>query len=333
MNSRFFSMDLRPSTSLLRIALLAELTGVRIVLTATPAAASVPCQPPTVDGNLNDLEHFANCVQPGDGCGVVITDDEKDICGANTLIPCNSSEACPSGGGLIYFANGADIILAIFAYDLASDTFFAGIRVAAGRAIGDADGGGTANDDCGPPGNITDQAGIGTGEPYLIYIDTTGDGTPEFRVEVSGNALKLNGVPVPVGNGSYATSGPNLELAVKGLGLPHVVSFKALTGFVFDGLSEDQTEWVTCTDVTSVGGNGESVPSGYLLYPSSPNPARSAASFRYALPVPSNAHLAIYDVSGRLVRVLVDASAQPAGEYTALWDGRDTQGGMVASGT
>ena len=41
--------------------------------------------------------------------------------------------------------------------------------------------------------------------------------------------------------------------------------------------------------------------------------------------------LRIYDVSGRLIRTLVD-EPQTAGEKTVTWNGRDTQGRSVASG-
>jgi hypothetical protein len=46
----------------------------------------------------------------------------------------------------------------------------------------------------------------------------------------------------------------------------------------------------------------------------------------------SRVHLAIYDVRGRLVRVLVDRD-MPAGEYRAEWNGTDDDGRPVASGT
>src|SRR5262245_57721196 len=174
-----------------------------------------PCVLPTIDGNLTDTETLANCLQPADGCGFVVVDPAKDICAPNSgFIPCDPSEACPAGGAAIYFANGSDLIRVIFAYDRASDTFVAGFRVVDGHAIGDADGGGSADDDCGAPGNIIDQAGIGLAEPYDVFIDTTCDGKPEYTVEVSGNALKVNGVVVPAGQGSFTAGGSNLELSV-----------------------------------------------------------------------------------------------------------------------
>ena len=67
------------------------------------------------------------------------------------------------------------------------------------------------------------------------------------------------------------------------------------------------------------------------LYPNYPNPFAGTTTLRYALPDEMNARLAVYDVLGRTVRVLGD-SRRPAGEYTAVWDGRDEAGQPVAPG-
>lgn len=56
-----------------------------------------------------------------------------------------------------------------------------------------------------------------------------------------------------------------------------------------------------------------------------PNPARDGATLRFAMPRPGAASLALHDVSGRRVRVLVRGE-QPAGEQRVRWDGRDQSG-------
>jgi hypothetical protein len=43
------------------------------------------------------------------------------------------------------------------------------------------------------------------------------------------------------------------------------------------------------------------------------------------------ARLAIHDVQGRLVRILVD-EVQPAGHYEVEWEGRDGRGKELATG-
>ena len=51
----------------------------------------------------------------------------------------------------------------------------------------------------------------------------------------------------------------------------------------------------------------------------------------FALPASGHATLAIYDVRGARLRVLVDEH-QEAGEYVAEWNGRDMNGRKVPSG-
>lgn len=62
-----------------------------------------------------------------------------------------------------------------------------------------------------------------------------------------------------------------------------------------------------------------------------PNPFQPSTTIQYALAAPSRVHLAVYDVTGRAVRTLVDG-ALPAGFHAAFWDGRDDRGASVPSG-
>jgi hypothetical protein len=75
-----------------------------------------------------------------------------------------------------------------------------------------------------------------------------------------------------------------------------------------------------------------SAPLAYDDLSGSPNPFRGEATFSYAVRA-KNAHvtLAIYDVSGSLVRTLVDEPKSP-GTHIATWDGRDDAGQQMSSG-
>ncbi|MFH1277113.1 MAG: FG-GAP-like repeat-containing protein [Candidatus Eisenbacteria bacterium] len=85
------------------------------------------------------------------------------------------------------------------------------------------------------------------------------------------------------------------------------------------------------TDVADGGGAG--VPGlPFALHPNSPNPFNPATTIRYDLPCPSPVTLRVYDVSGRLVRVLVDGEVRTEGRHTALWRGRDERNREVGSG-
>lgn len=64
----------------------------------------------------------------------------------------------------------------------------------------------------------------------------------------------------------------------------------------------------------------------------SPNPFASRTLVRFVLPAAQPAEVAVYDLRGHRVRVLAEGTLT-AGAHEAGWDGRDAQGGPVASGT
>ena len=63
-----------------------------------------------------------------------------------------------------------------------------------------------------------------------------------------------------------------------------------------------------------------------------PNPFNPMTTIRFDLQVAGQAQLSIYDLAGRLVRVLVEGE-RPAGSHEAVWDGRDQSGRAMASGS
>jgi flagellar hook assembly protein FlgD len=73
------------------------------------------------------------------------------------------------------------------------------------------------------------------------------------------------------------------------------------------------------------------VPKTFGLSQNYPNPFNPSTTVTFEVPSQSNVELAIYDVAGKLVAVLVEDRRAP-GTYTAHWDGRDRMGQPVASG-
>ena len=67
------------------------------------------------------------------------------------------------------------------------------------------------------------------------------------------------------------------------------------------------------------------------LAPASPNPFVSTTLVRFRLDRPDRVTLEVYDLSGARVRTLL-AGERSAGEHTARWDGRATDGRLVAAG-
>jgi hypothetical protein len=62
-----------------------------------------------------------------------------------------------------------------------------------------------------------------------------------------------------------------------------------------------------------------------------PNPFNPMTRIAFGLSAPGHVSLRIYDVAGRLVRMLADGS-RPAANYAEVWDGKDASGRTVASG-
>jgi hypothetical protein len=63
-----------------------------------------------------------------------------------------------------------------------------------------------------------------------------------------------------------------------------------------------------------------------------PNPFNPRTTIKYDLPATGAVRLTVFDVAGRLVRTLVDES-MPQGSHEAVWDGRDSSGREVGSGS
>jgi hypothetical protein len=74
------------------------------------------------------------------------------------------------------------------------------------------------------------------------------------------------------------------------------------------------------------------LPTRYELEPNRPNPFNPSTEIRFALPEPALLNLKIYDLSGRLIRTLLDQESRNVGRHAELWDGRNDAGKSVSSG-
>jgi choice-of-anchor B domain-containing protein len=79
------------------------------------------------------------------------------------------------------------------------------------------------------------------------------------------------------------------------------------------------------------GATAPSLPDRPVLGPSAPNPFVTDVALSFTLARAEHVRLAIYDLSGRLVRLLANGGASP-GPHTLRWDGRNETGNRVAAG-
>ncbi len=86
-----------------------------------------------------------------------------------------------------------------------------------------------------------------------------------------------------------------------------------------------------CDGGTSVDDPIGAAPERFTAHPNYPNPFNPKTTLRFALPAAAHTTVRIYDVSGRLVRTLVDEPLA-ASEHAVDWTGRDDGGREVAAG-
>jgi hypothetical protein len=89
------------------------------------------------------------------------------------------------------------------------------------------------------------------------------------------------------------------------------------------------TMFVSEGDVTAAPGDVAAAPGPRL--DAYPNPFNPMTRIAFELPVDGRALVRIHDLSGRLVRTLVDGE-RPAGRHEVTWQGRDDRGQPLASG-
>ena len=87
---------------------------------------------------------------------------------------------------------------------------------------------------------------------------------------------------------------------------------------------------VLCRD--NVAGVGDSRGGlDFALQQNAPNPFQRTSVLRFSLPTAGHVQLAIYDVSGRRIRSLIDGP-MAAGYHQRIWDGRQEDGSPAHAG-
>jgi hypothetical protein len=84
-------------------------------------------------------------------------------------------------------------------------------------------------------------------------------------------------------------------------------------------------------DATEVEKKAASQPGQFILQQNYPNPFNPTTTISYELPNPGFVTVKVYDLTGRLVKVLLSGS-QAAGAQSVTWDGTDFNGNPVAAG-
>jgi hypothetical protein len=75
----------------------------------------------------------------------------------------------------------------------------------------------------------------------------------------------------------------------------------------------------------------EALPAGFAVTGNHPNPFNPSTTISFTLPGAGAATLAVYDITGRRVRDLVNGNLA-SGAHSAVWDGCDASGRAMSSG-
>jgi hypothetical protein len=84
--------------------------------------------------------------------------------------------------------------------------------------------------------------------------------------------------------------------------------------------------------ITGITSNEAVTPSPISLSQNSPNPSMGITKIGYEIAKQSFVTLKIYDVSGNLVKTLMEGKQEP-GNYTPVWTGEDNNGRKVINGS
>ncbi len=140
---------------------------------------------------------------------------------------------------------------------------------------------------------------------------------------------------------TWLTVAPNAGTVAPGASTVVDVNFDATdlpagdyTANLLVGTNDAQNPLVTIPVILRVGTSTgvNDLPTSLVFQGAAPNPFNPQTTITFALPVSARASLRIYDVSGRLVRTLLD-EVRPAGTSEVRWNGADDAGRGVASGT
>jgi len=90
--------------------------------------------------------------------------------------------------------------------------------------------------------------------------------------------------------------------------------------------------WPVACDIPTGMNDHAALPQRLTLSPCNPNPFNPTTTISYHLPADGVVSVEIYDVAGRLVRVLARNERQESGRRDMVWRGRDDAGRQVSSG-
>ncbi len=107
-------------------------------------------------------------------------------------------------------------------------------------------------------------------------------------------------------------------------------TLRVITALTGDEHPENDTATLQLTS-TGINESSELIPTVFSLQSSRPNPFYNTTEIRYGLPKTSRISLAIYDITGKLVKTLANGTER-CGYHTLTWNGADNSGKRLSAG-
>jgi enediyne biosynthesis protein E4 len=205
-----------------------------------------------------------------------------------------------------------------------------------GCALGDTDGDGDL-----------DVYVVNDGESNVLLVNQLDNGNHWLHLDLVGDDCNRDAVGARVrlvtgidsqireingGSGFRSQNSPTVEFGLGAVAMADsiIINWPCGNVEIFTDVAADQK----LTYVENEETGSPLIPQAGILSlrPASPNPFNPQTRVSFDLPRAGRATLRVYDVSGRLVRTLVDDDL-PAGEHFVTWSGDDDTGRGVATGT
>jgi len=176
-------------------------------------------------------------------------------------------------------------------------------------------------------------------EPTEVrVVDANGDGLPDLGVFFASSSAQLfsAGPFDPTREGGEGALEKGRPIGDGPVGI-HFVSAEGVDCLVRNIYELGEPVEMPLLSIIDVPGpQGQGAPAAEALQPTGltsihPNPFNPETTVGFALASPERVRLAIYDVRGTLVKLLVDRT-MPAGEHRATWNGTDERGRPASSG-
>ncbi len=159
-----------------------------------------------------------------------------------------------------------------------------------------------------------------------VYSSTNnGDTWEQNSLDTNTYSLESSGQNIFAGtynDGFYVSNNNGTDWIRKneGIGIQRINTLTIINNYIFAG-TESAGIWKRpLSEIVNVMPINSEVPASYSLSQNYPNPFNPVTRIRYDLPRAGVVRLAVYDVMGREIDMLVN-ERQAAGSYEAIWDG------------